>query len=87
MDVLPVIGVIFHDDHTSSLTLWNEFLPILSAYHYVHRADYSLLMSLIVDRDDSAFPYGHGDITISHGESIIPRLRNYTMSSSPQRQK
>jgi hypothetical protein len=40
----------------------------------------NLLVSLIVDGDDSAFSDSHGDITVSHREGIVARLGDCRIS-------
>jgi hypothetical protein len=71
--LLPVIWVIFHDDHTSRLSFGNEFFPALSACASC-TLELHLLVSLVVDGDDPAFSDSHGDITISHGKGVVASL-------------
>jgi len=47
----------------------------------------NLLVGLVVDRDDPAFSDGHGDITISHGEGVVARLGDCSISFGPKARK
>lgn len=79
VSLLPVVRVVFHDNHSTGLTLGNEFLPASSVSITESRRCHPLVR-FVKDGYNPAFSDSHSQVPISHRKGIVASLRHCRIS-------